>query len=356
MCISIELLYCLTARGSAREMNKKKNASVSDNSQTIRNRNNFFFNSLQEAQRWSLPVHKSVNRLYNIWAYLIPALSWLLKVPDDAIIWPWDIVIVRESIFSVGLLLRPSPVLAAQDHCARTVWSRSQSRSTPSAVLEDTMHLVDLFLSAFAPSWIAKGSMRSISMTIAHPAAQVACWQCCSGALRAITVGAENARSRVLAGPRDSGRHFVSKCSHCACSVSHERGPNARSYVKSPPPSPGVSVAKHRAPVLQTCGLGRASSDTSKNFRFEVQTCSWKTVIGASCPPAPQSYRCHVIWQSRGVVQIKSSKSTSSLWRIKTSYKDLGCASVFILVFIRHKDSVSVYNYCIHTSTHYRKF
>ena len=51
-----------------------------------------------------------------------------------------------------------------------------------------------------------------------------------------------------------------------------------------PPPPPGVSVAKHRAPVLQTCGLGRASSDTSKNFRFEVQTCSWKTVIGASCP------------------------------------------------------------------------
>ena len=73
--------------------------------------------------------------------------------------------------------------------------------------------------------------MRSISMTIAHPAAQVAG---CSGALRAITVGAENARSRVLAGPRDGGRHFVSKCSHCACSVSHERGPNARSYVKSP--------------------------------------------------------------------------------------------------------------------------
>ena len=47
---------------------------------------------------------------------------------------------------------------------------------------------------------------------------------------------AENARSRVLAGPRDGGRHFVSKCSHCACSISHERGPNARSYVKSPPP------------------------------------------------------------------------------------------------------------------------
>ena len=66
---------------------------------------------------------------------------------------------------------------------------------------------------------------------------------------------------------------------------------------RSPPPPPllGVSVAKHRAPVLQTCGLGRASSDTSKNFRFEVQTCSWKTVLGASCPPAPQSYRCHVI-------------------------------------------------------------
>ena len=64
---------------------------------------------------------------------------------------------------------------------------------------------------------------------------------------------------------------------------------------RSPPPPLGVSVAKHRAPVLQTCGLGRASSDTGKNFRFEVQTCSWKTVIGASCPPAPHSYRCHVI-------------------------------------------------------------
>ena len=35
----------------------------------------FFFNSLQEAQRWSLPGHKSVNRLDNIWAYLTPALS-----------------------------------------------------------------------------------------------------------------------------------------------------------------------------------------------------------------------------------------------------------------------------------------
>ena len=63
----------------------------------------------------------------------------------------------------------------------------------------------------------------------------------------------------------------------------------------SPPPPFGVGVAKHRAPVLQTCGLGRASSDTSKNFRFEVQSYSWKTVIGTCCPPAPQSYRCHVI-------------------------------------------------------------
>ena len=35
------------------------------------------------------------------------------------------------------------------------------------------MQLVDLFLSTFAPSWIAKGSMRSISMTIAHMPAQV---------------------------------------------------------------------------------------------------------------------------------------------------------------------------------------
>ena len=130
-------------------------------------------------------------------------------------------------------------------HARITGESRNQSRSTPSAVLEDTMYLVDLFLSAFAPSWIAKGSMRSISMTIAHPVAQVAG---CSGALalRAITVGAENARSRDLAGPRDSGRHFVSKCSHCACSVSHERGPNARSYVKSPtapPPSLSLSLS-----------------------------------------------------------------------------------------------------------------
>ena len=67
-------------------------------------------------------------------------------------------------------------------HARITRESRSQSRSTPSAVLEDTMHLVDLFLSAFAPSWIAKGSMRSISMTIAHPAAQVA--GCSGGAPR----------------------------------------------------------------------------------------------------------------------------------------------------------------------------
>ena len=123
-------------------------------------------------------------------------------------------------------------------HARITGESRSQSRSTPSAVLEDTMHLVDLFLSAFAPSL-----MRSISMTIAHPAAQLFAFG--PGALRAITVGAENARSRVLAGPRDSGRHFVSKCSHCACSVSHERGPNARSYVKSPPPRQMPSKFSH---------------------------------------------------------------------------------------------------------------
>ena len=36
-------------------------------------------------------------------------------------------------------------------HARITRESRSQSRSTPSAVLEDTIHLVDLFLSAFAP-------------------------------------------------------------------------------------------------------------------------------------------------------------------------------------------------------------
>ena len=64
---------------------------------------------------------------------------------------------------------------------------------------------------------------------------------------------------------------------------------------RSPPPPPLAWVSPNRAPVLQTCGLGRASSDTSMNFRFEVQTCSWKTVIGASYSPVPQSYRCHVI-------------------------------------------------------------
>ena len=127
------------------------------------------------------------------------------------------------------------------------------------------MHLVvvDLFLSAFAPSWIAKGSMRSISMTIAHPAAQVAgCSNnVCSGALCAITAGAENARSRVLSGPRDSGRHFVPKCSHCACSVSHERGPNARSCVKSPqPPSPSPPP-----PRYTSSNISRTPSPTDLN-------------------------------------------------------------------------------------------
>ena len=138
-------------------------------------------------------------------------------------------------------------------HARITRKSRSQgqshkSRYAPSAVLEDTMHLVDLFLSAFAPSWIAKGSMRWISMTIAHPAAQVAG---CSGALRAIMMESENARSRVLAGPRDSGRHFVSKCCHCACSVLHERGPNARFYVKSPPPP--LTAEAPKKPALDVC-------------------------------------------------------------------------------------------------------
>ena len=31
-------------------------------------------------------------------------------------------------------------------------------------------------------------------------------------------------------------------------------------------PHVGVGVAKHRAPVLQTCGLDRASFDTSKEL------------------------------------------------------------------------------------------
>ena len=88
----------------------------------------------------------------------------------------------------------------------------------------------------------------------------------------------------------------------------------ARSLSLPPPPPLGVSVAKHRPPVLQTCGLGRASSDASKNSRFEVQTCSWKTVIGASCPPAPQSYRCHVILQSHGVLQIKLSHISGTVF------------------------------------------
>ena len=78
---------------------------------------------------------------------------------------------------------------------------------------------------------------------------------------------------------------------------------------RSPPPC--VSVAKHRAPVLQTCGRGRASSDTSKNFRFEVQTCSWKAVIGASCPLPRRATGVKLFCQSRRVVQIKSFHSTN---------------------------------------------
>ena len=39
-------------------------------------------------------------------------------------------------------------------------------------------------------------------------------------------------------------------------------------------------------------------------LNFQKPICSWKTVIDARCPPAQQSYRCHVVfWQSRGVVQ-----------------------------------------------------
>ena len=74
--------------------------------------------------------------------------------------------------------------------------------------------------------------------------------------------------------------------------------------------------------MLQTCGLGRASSDTSKNFRFEVQTCSWKTVIGASCPPAPQSYRCLVILtEPRGSANqiMKKSSAVKGMKRLRNS-------------------------------------
>ena len=38
------------------------------------------------------------------------------------------------------------------------------------------------------------------------------------------------------------------------------------SHVAMLDPPVGVSVAKHRAPVLQTFGLGRASFDTSKEY------------------------------------------------------------------------------------------
>ena len=43
----------------------------------------------------------------------------------------------------------------------------------------------------------------------------------------------------------------------------------------------GVSVAKHGAPGLQTCGLGRASLTLAKNFKLEenIPQCNWKTVI-----------------------------------------------------------------------------
>ena len=87
---------------------------------------------------------------------------------------------------------------------------------------------------------------------------------------------------------------------------------------RPPPPPLGVSIAKHRAPVLQTCGLGRVSSDTIKNFRFEVQTCSWKTVIGASCPPAQHSYRCHVILtEPRGSANQIKRRQTEEQFRLK---------------------------------------
>ena len=59
---------------------QKKKKKRTHQFQTVRNRNNIFFNSLQEAQRWSLPGHKSVNRSDKIWAYLTPALSWLVRV------------------------------------------------------------------------------------------------------------------------------------------------------------------------------------------------------------------------------------------------------------------------------------
>ena len=150
---------------------------------------------------------------------------------------------------------------------ARESRSQSQShrsRSTPSAVLEDTMDLVDLFLSAFAPSWIANGSMRSISMTIPLPATQVAGCSRGPGGRSARTRWELKMRDRVfLQGPVTVVAIFVSKCSHCACSVSYERGPNACSYVKSPPPPPpGASRHPRRHPVSLTF-LSRTCSSVS---------------------------------------------------------------------------------------------
>ena len=124
-------------------------------------------------------------------------------------------------------------------------------RSTPSAVLEDTMHLVDLFLiSAFAPSWIANGS---ILMTIAHRAAQVA--GCSRGGSSARTRLELKMRDRVFLQGRVTVVAILFRSVLAAHALFHMNEDPMRVLMLNPPPPPrlpGASRHPQRHPVSVT--------------------------------------------------------------------------------------------------------
>ena len=102
---------------------------------------------------------------------------------------------------------------------------------------------------------------------------------------------------------RSLERELTVLCSQKPCSHA------CRKIPPPPPPPPLAWVSPNtELPGCRRVVLVEPLPTLAKNFKIEEQTCSWKTVIGASCPPALQTYMCQCyFWQSRGVVQNKSS-------------------------------------------------
>ena len=143
------------------------------------------------------------------------------------------------------------------------------------------MHLVDLFLSAFAPSWIAKGSMPSISITCMTVDDRTSGRAGCSGALRAITVGAENARSRVLAGLRVTVVAILFRNLSNGGTVGGVSLWFARQNILCAGAARGLQGGRKKIKKKMHAGyrekerLGNLASNPKKSFRTMLLTGSW---------------------------------------------------------------------------------